>query len=96
MQHRKNPRQRHRAARESLSRRRDGRAFISPERRAGLALDWKPVGVAERAELDALPADVWLERVLNDPKIGTDAKAYACRIAESWREHGHLPEELFQ
>jgi hypothetical protein len=83
---RKNPQKRHHAAAE----RRD---HISPERRAGLA---GPVGVVERMELEAVPPDQWLARVLSNPNIGADAKAYAEHLAAQWREHGCIPEELFQ
>ena len=70
------------------------RARISPERQARLA---GPVGVVERMQLDALTPAVWLPRVLADPNIGADVKAYAKQLAAKSDEiGGRIPEELFE
>jgi len=48
-------------------------------------------------ELDAMTPDVWLPRVLADPNIGADVKAYARQLAAKSDEiGGRIPEELFQ
>jgi len=70
------------------------KSHISPERRAMLA---GPVGVVERMELDAMTPDVWLPRVLNDPDLDANTKAYAKQLAAKSREQGgRIPEELFE
>lgn len=82
----KNPKRRYRAA---MAR----KSHISPEKRARLN---GPVGVVERMELDALTPDVWLPRILNDPNVDANTKAYAEQVAAEAEKQGRLPEELFQ
>jgi hypothetical protein len=44
-----------------------------------------------------LTPDVWLPRILNDPSVDANTKAYAKQLAaESDKQGGRIPDELFK